>query len=894
MTFLWLIAAFFLVVVVPGAAITALLQTRKLTRETRDLREEIRWLRSRLSRISEAATDFADPPTAEESPEAAPEPEPAPAPEPSPPAETADRPGGMEEALTSKWLVWIGGVALALGGGFLVKFSIDQGWLGPGIRIALGLFAAAAMVITGEWLRRREPGRELDAAAPDYVPPALSAAGVFTAYASIYAAFALYDMLLPIVAFALLAGIAFAGVGLALLHGPFLALLGLAGAFVVPLLVSTDSPNAWTLFGYLVFVTAGGLGVIRFRSWWRTAWVTVAGTVGWPLLWAATNWQDGDTWPVGLFALAVSALFLFWVYPAAAAHDREADRPAIRVHKYAFTMPALLSIVTVLAMGLCLFMIVRLDHYGLAGRGLLAGFVVVLLFAAWRQQALELLAGSAATLTAAVFAAWHLPKIVRAYPFEFTVDPGERAVAHIPLAVPEVVTFLGTGGFFAALFAGAGFALIWGARRPGFWASLSVATPLALFAIAYWRVEDFQVNLSWGAVALVLAGAALFAAERVARYREDEGYRAALAAYAVGVIGAVAFALATTLREAWLTAALAAMLPAIGWVHGRLGIRGLQTAAMVVASAVLIRLVLNPSVFQYGLGGPLPGVNWVLYGYGLPALTFFLARRQFAVTGNARLLGLLEAGTLAFAVLLVSFQIRTILGTGTSLTGAYGLLEQGLQSLSWMGFIAGLLALEAREARPVLVWGRRVLTAGVLVNLAFFGGLTDFPLFNPGVDVGPWPLLNTLLIAYALPGAAALYLRFAAQRAGAERTAVINGVAGLVLIFVWLNLEVRHAFHGGLLALTPEAQIGDAESYAYSIAWVGYAVLLVVIGIWRNVTALRYASLAVLMFAVLKVFVLDMSTLEGIWRALSFLGLGAALVGLGYLHRRFVLLVKGA
>src|SRR5262249_34272027 len=77
----------------------------------------------------------------------------APAPEAAPAgldAETAPPPlssppladVGFEERLGARWVVWIGGLTLALGGFFLVRYSIDAGLIGPRVRIVCGgLFA---------------------------------------------------------------------------------------------------------------------------------------------------------------------------------------------------------------------------------------------------------------------------------------------------------------------------------------------------------------------------------------------------------------------------------------------------------------------------------------------------------------------------------------------------------------------------------------------------------------------------------------------------------------------------------------------------------------------------------------------------------------------------------
>jgi len=109
---------------------------------------------------------------------------------------------------------------------------------------------------------------------------------------------------------------------------------------------------------------------------------------------------------------------------------------------------------------------------------------------------------------------------------------------------------------------------------------------------------------------------------------------------------------------------------------------------------------------------------------------------------------------------------------------------------------------------------------------------------------------------------------------------------GLVLVFGYLTLEVRHAFRGAILV---GGRTTDAEWYSYSIVWLVYAGVLLALGFYRSDARLRHAALAIVLLTVFKVFVWDMAALAGLYRAASFLGLGLCLVGIGYLYQRFVL-----
>jgi uncharacterized membrane protein len=79
-----------------------------------------------------------------------------------------------------------------------------------------------------------------------------------------------------------------------------------------------------------------------------------------------------------------------------------------------------------------------------------------------------------------------------------------------------------------------------------------------------------------------------------------------------------------------------------------------------------------------------------------------------------------------------------------------------------------------------------------------------------------------------------------------------------------------------------------AEQYSYSIAWLTFGVVLLGIGITVNSERARLASAAVIALTILKAFLVDMSTLTGVYRALSFICLGLVLVGIGWLYQRIL------
>jgi len=801
--------------------------------------------------------------------------EPLPAVEPEPePAMYAEAPRqalveakSLEESLTSRWLVWVGALAIALSGTFLVRYAIERGLLGPAARVSLGFVLGLALIFFGEWLRRRPLERAIAAIRTNHVPPALTASGLFIAFASIYAAYALYNLLSPLVAFGGLALVAFLGVGLSLLQGRFVALMGLLGAFTAPALIVTPDPSAWNLFFYLLVVEFACLVVARTQSWWWLALSTLAGAVVWPFLWmVGSRWTAADGLPLGLFLLLTAAGFFAMRRGLPEPEERDDWIGQVRN----FDMPEWVVWVAACAVAFVQLIVVYWSGYAptaLVLSGLLAALYI---FMGRRSAVFDSLPVVAATMALAIAVSMPGP------------HDAISALERVRTDFASFQLFEITLVSFGALFAISGFVVLWGAKRPALWASVSAAMPVLLLTIAYWRMTALRVDASWAVLALVLAGLSAFAVERIERYRIARGLENALAFYAATVVALVSLAAAMMVREAWLTVALAIQVPALAWINRRIRVGSIQVITAIVVVAVLVRLVLNYNVFFYPLGAN-PALSWVLYGYGVPALAFYAASRMFRAGGDTRLIALLEAASLAFAVLLVSLEIRLYIA-GSIDARHYGLLEESLHSVAWMSIATALAVYTRRNANAVLSTGAMMLAAAAAGQIVLLQLLTFNPLLT-GESVGSWPVLNVLFLAYAVPALFAFRFGSALEGTRYADAGRAAGVLGFILVFAYVSLETTRAFEGPMFDWPHH---GDAELYAYSIVWLVYAVILLALGIVLAKSLLRYASLAVLIVTVLKVFLIDMAGLTGLYRVGSFLGLGLSLIGIGYIYQRFV------
>jgi uncharacterized membrane protein len=777
---------------------------------------------------------------------------------PAPPVRPARPPRAVdiEALLTMRWGVWLGAAALLFAGVFLIRYAADQGLLGPGMRCVFASVLGIALLVTAELLQRRTIVLPAGPFRADQSPPGLAAGGVAVLLGAAYGAGPYYGLLPPSMGFAAMAVASAVGLGASLRFGQLTAAIGVAGAFVTPALVATQSPSVPGLFAYLFAVSAAALYVVRRTAWIWLGWASIAAGAAWVCI--AALGPSADDWAAGAFVPA-SALLALMILPAEALGTIGGRR----LFWWSFALLA--------AAGLVLESL----------QGSLFLRIAVLLLspvAVWKGRAeprLDRLPWLAAGAGILVLLFWALP--VWTQSAEFSGFAGFIEALLPGTWAPRVIgPLLISASVFAAFNVAAGLGLERTAASPIRWSALAAATPVIILAVAYAQIERFQTDGGWAIAAVGLAALLVAAAARARRRLSGRAALQCAGIHAAGAIAALALGCAMLLHDEWLTLAVAMFLPALPWIEARADLPALRMSALAVAGLVLVRLLLNVDVLFYDFGAT-PVLNGLVAAYAVPALAFGVAAVQFRRRGDDTLVAVLEAGAVALGVCFMALEIRQLFGHG-NIEAPARFAELALQLASVSAEATALLYLTRRAPRPVLYVGAMIVGAfAVLLGITLI-------LFNPAL-MNASAGLAALACGYLVPaGFALIACRWIVEQRRRNALMLYAIVSG----FTWITLQIRAGFHPGAIGFD-EAPLLDAELWAWSGAWLLYSSALMVYGIWRADRTLRTIALVGIALVCAKVFLIDMAQLTGLWRVLSFLGLGLVLIGLGSVHRRLVL-----
>ncbi len=172
-----------------------------------------------------------------------------------------------------KGFAWLGGLALFLGVAFFIKYSFDNNLVPPELRVAIGFLTGLGLMVGGVVMSRKNFSA---------LSQTLCATGVVILYAVTFACRSIYhfEFFGPIPTFLLMVLITTTAFALAVrLNALVVALLGMLGGFLTPLLLATGQDNPLGLFGYIAILDAGLIIVALNRRWNFLTALAALGTV---------------------------------------------------------------------------------------------------------------------------------------------------------------------------------------------------------------------------------------------------------------------------------------------------------------------------------------------------------------------------------------------------------------------------------------------------------------------------------------------------------------------------------------------------------------------------------------------------------------------------------------
>src|SRR5262249_25732978 len=184
-------------------------------------------------------------------------------------------------------------------------------------------------------------------------------------------------------------------------------------------------------------------------------------------------------------------------------------------------------------------------------------------------------------------------------------------------------------------------------------------------------------------------------AEVLPRGPARPGLAAATALFAVGTIAALALAMTLVLEKGWLTIALVLMVPGIAYVFEHRPLPALRWLAAGMGVLVLLRIGWEPRIVGADVGAT-PILNWLLYGYGVPALAFWVAGYLMRKRADGVPPRWVDSLAILFPVVWVFVEIRHYINAGDIYRPASGLTEIALQVSVGLAMTIGLERVRGR------------------------------------------------------------------------------------------------------------------------------------------------------------------------------------------------------
>jgi uncharacterized membrane protein len=760
----------------------------------------------------------------------------------------------LETLFAGRLLAVVGGLALLIGVMFFLGLAFSRGWIGPELRVALGLVVGTGLFSVGARFLLQPTNRTREILAL-----VLVAVGLAIVSLGLFAASRLYALVAPEVA-----------VGGALLAASLAAAVAIrarsqlvAGFGLVAVLAAPPVMGAGATLLTIAFLGAALIGTTAICLYLPWRWLpTVAFLLSFPQL---GLYISGDP----NLGVGLAAVIVYWGLNVLSAAGEEVRRPSQQLSPTSATL-----------------LVATAGFTTWAGFQLLSGDAEP-----WRG--LFLLGEAAAHLT---LGAWFLARNGERHPFGMLVFGS--GVAALTLAVPVQLG----ANWVPMAWAAEAVALAWVyARREHGYAG-AVAAVLGALALGHLLFVEYTVSVFAGPApsgiplanpdGLALAFVTLAAAAAIAfLHRRGEQ---------VGVAAAMVFVYALILpRElsgiplvaGYGVLAAAAILAERRWAQVPIRV-DLHSLAGPWAASLAIG---ERALYASGALAAFLGVRFAIVEY-LPARIF--SRELGAFSRAAERLPFWDEQTVVVAIVAATALVVG-LGAGDRVYRWVGCVAAGVA-------VAYLMPFEVTAAWSVVAWLALGLVLHVLgsrwqldsavrpfASYAFAVAATletlivvapPDRLVVQAVKASEPAILNGGMLAVAALTAAFVARAFLTPRNLDARIAqILAGAAGVYLLSI-ATVDLFQANLGGDIALE---ELRKQAQVALSVLWAVVGVAGFVIGLVRQSSNARLFGLGLLTLVTGKVFIVDLAALDVAYRVLSFLALGLLLLGAAYLASRF-------
>ncbi|MDK9780334.1 DUF2339 domain-containing protein [Vibrio sp. B172a] len=754
--------------------------------------------------------------------------------------------------IQENWLVWVGALAMLIGGGYLVQVIGSHIEFSPIMRVTIAFSISLATVIAGEWFHLREqksPDRAGRAKGFTYVPAAITGTGLTGIYCTVIFAFVFYQLLSPGASLVILAVAAFSSLALSLRQGPLMAVLGLIGGYSAPLWIGGEEPNYYLLAGYITAISvAATLLMQKIRHAWISPSITVPHILWMLLLIESMPIEQLFSWLAIFLSLSLYLLFavprMGWIL-----------KPRYRHCQGRWTHPP-----TGIALALTLLVLSALARMSSINTAEMIYFYTFFTAMIWLP---------------AIRKTWSL----RVYLPSILVP--STAIMLLSIALESIYMAEGQTPVLVAI--GISITLI--ALRTLFQTLAGDRSQLTgiLFLVLAPAMTLITLLYTYEFMSSHVLGWTLFTAA-IAVYYALLGQRfKALALECSAIMHAIIAGTAFVwLNDTWLTTAISIQVAVMALQTQANLFRPANWAVKVAMGILVVRLTLLPFIPEWQ---PVNAGHWawVLISY-LPSLAILAYARTVLHRSNTELANWFEGAFLHVFLMAVFTQ------TNYWLTGQYGYLGYvdftsaivfANQALV-MGLVYSYRSQFAQQLERVyqaysyLLWGAFVVLMMLLNSL-------ESPLMVNNVSAESMPVFNMLSLGWLLPAIVLLVTTYKRWNTLQIPRPVVASF-GLIMAAIWLGMSIRQFWQP--ISMTLAQPTGMAELFTYSIAGLIVGGILTWVGATRKAMTIQRIGLAVLACVALKVFLWDVRSLDGFWRAISFLGLGASLIGLGWLFQK--------